>query len=701
MFHYFILFIALGFALWLIFKIVVFGASLWKPPAELVIVPFEGSDSNKTQAPAILSAKLRELKTRAKTTPAGYGLLSVPLLKSGPQEADQTANKTLAELDKIQLKVKDVDVSALIKMFDALLAPERYELRGNVVELPTSLSVICQLVRGERVVASWEASTKINASGSATSAGAAGSKSSLDDLLDQVLYQMIFDFAENKELKKDWGISIAEADRFTNWQSLRAYIRGLRALRAYQETLDPSDLKEASEFFDSLTITDPSNPYGLYFRGLALSEDRREAEAVEAFRQLQRLLERQKKPKEWSAMMREARLNEATTRLKLYTMDEASKAVKILSELIGELDKELKPSTTTDTKSDTSESNKANPKVDSNDLYTKKLLTVCYAQLAYTHGTILSFLRYQPSTDDPNDHATKMQDNLTQANQTFDSVGASWAPREKMDVRFRIDNARGYGLYRDAFFQQQKKPEDDTIYKKLCGEAITSLEKANEERPNHYEVIQNLAMIYADKDYDDTGNSLAQAKWLFERTKKFVPNDFYQYDQLATIHLRLMELCSTDECRNKEIDAGINEAKTAINLRMESVGALQTLSLLAIKKWEINKRDGSAATGALDAIRNRIGFAVDDPIFKKFTDFLSSLAETRESSATQLNDLVEQVLYLVRIPKLADARKQKLKDFGLAQLDKSLELTKDSNKSENKEPHSRAEQLKAELNAIK
>src|SRR5439155_15759785 len=268
MFQHLILLVALIFTGWLLFKIVLFGLSLWVSPAELTIMPFDGTDAQKKQGPAILSAKLRELKTRGRTAPTGYSLPNVPLLESGPQQTEQTADKTMAELDKIQLKIKDVDVSALIRAFDALLTPARYELRGSVVELPAWLSVICQLVRREKVIASWEGSGKTSPAGAAAAPGA-----TLEDLLDQVVYQMVFDFTHNAELKNEWKISISRADSFANWQSLRAYVRGLRALRSYQESLKPADLKEASQFFETLTKTDPANPYGLDFRGLALSED--------------------------------------------------------------------------------------------------------------------------------------------------------------------------------------------------------------------------------------------------------------------------------------------------------------------------------------------------------------------------------------------------------------------------------------------
>lgn len=715
MFPYLVLLLALVFTGWLLCKIIAFGASLWVPPAELTIMPFDGTETQKKQAPAILSAKLRELKTRGKLAPTGYGLLTVPLLESGPQQTEQAADKALAELDRIQLKIKDVDVSALIRAFEALLTPARYELGGSVVELPTSLSVICQLVHREKVMASWEATAKTSAPDATSQSSAAAA--TLEDLLDQVLYQIIFDFAHDAELKKTWKISLSRAESFGNWQSLRAYVRGLRALRSYQENLDTRDLQEAFTFFDSLAISDPSNPYGLYFRGLALSEDRREAEAVDNFLQLQRLLQRKEKQENWKSMIYEARLHEAAARLKLYTLDEAKKAVGILGQLCADLTKELANSSAGTTQPGGGEAGCAagavektpirNVRADSTvtpakeDSYRAKLLTVCYAQLGYTHATILSLkeLKSPPALSLAQQHANSMKVSLDLADRRFGLVGGGWSSdREKMDVQFRIYNARGYGLYRQAYFVAVADPAS---FPRLCQEAIDLLEKANEARPNHYEVLQNMGMIYADKDFDAGRDSLLRAQWFFERTKKFVPKDYYQYEQLAGIHRRLMEMCPTDECRKAEIKAGSEDANEAIKLRGGSASAFHNLALFALKTWEIGKRTETGATAALDAFQNALPYRQDQPEFQQtYIGFLEGLAETRQSAAVGLNEIIERAIGLARAPKLAPERKQRLVEFAKRQVAQSLNLTNDAAKPENKEPHSRAKKLEQELNAL-
>src|SRR5206468_4883851 len=131
--------------------------------------------------------------------------------------------------------------------------------------------------------------------------------------------------------------------------------------------------------FESLTKTDPANPYGLYFCGLALSEDRKEAQAVETFAHLQRVLQRQAEPDKWKAMLREARLNEAITRLKLYRLDEGNHAIKILKDLIAELKLELGlevPAGQTNTKAEESSVNEALEMATERGVYTTKLLTM-------------------------------------------------------------------------------------------------------------------------------------------------------------------------------------------------------------------------------------------------------------------------------------------------------------------------------------
>src|SRR5207247_1483420 len=112
----------------------------------------------------------------------------------------------------------------------------------------------------------------------------------------------------------------------------------------------------------------------------------------------------------------------------------------------------------TNTKAEESSVNEALEMATERGVYTTKLLTMCYAQLAYTHGTILPLLYDEGMSSDEQvtEHATQIQENLKLADKTFKSLENHWASRqEKLDLQFRIDNAQGYGHYRLAFFREK------------------------------------------------------------------------------------------------------------------------------------------------------------------------------------------------------------------------------------------------------
>jgi|GEM_PF-1864643 len=687
------------FAFWLFWRVFVFVASIVVPPREIVLVPFEADkDDQKKLAPAIISAKLQDLQTRSKEAPTGYGFLNIPLLLSVPQQAIAMPVQTTGVLDKIELKIKDVDVPALIKAASAILAPARNELQGSITLLPTSSIVTARLVRGDKIIGSWQAIAKHPVAKDPTG-------DELEELLDQIVYQIIFDFMEKPKFK-NWSAEAAdtpsdgtakenqgcghaqqarikpeETHPFGNWQSLRGYIGGLRALRAYQDNLNHDDLQAAIESFESLSRFAPDNPYGLYFFGLSLSEDRQEREAAVAFEQLQRLLDRQKEEAKWRQMRREAQLSEATVRLKFYKMPAAKRARDILTELIADLEKQQAPA---------------------DAAYTEKLLVVAYTQLAHTHSTMLALLRGESRAKDDADvvsSITEVERNLGLAERKFAEPGKIWeSERQKADVSMRMLNARGYGYYREAHFQAN----DDAEYQKHCREAIKKLEEANVARPNHYAVLQNLGMIYADEQYDPKGDSLDEAQGLFERTKKFVPRDYYQYEQLARIHWRRVDPLKTLDQAKPEIDAGRKEALEALKWDPNSGSALWTLALFARKTWEINDRkEGDDAVAALKAFANASESGKRSVKFEnEYIAFLEELAHTRKNSAVGLNEITE---YGIRFADNDEhkQRRSEVAKLGGSWVSQTLELTKaHDTKPELEAPYKRAQELQKEIERL-
>lgn len=718
MIQIFVALVLIAFALWLIAKAGNYLISFVSPPKEIVIVPFEGSADQKATAQAILSSKLRSLGNRSKDAPAGYGLFSLPLLNP---EYLRTAEPTNAVgvLDDIEFKIKDVNIGTVVKAFNSALSPSHYELRGSVSKLPGSTIVACKLVWRDSVLAGWESEIR---------------GSPADELvakaLDDIVYQMIYDFVEKEELRKRFGVK-TETPYFKTWRGLQSYINGLSAFRAYQLNLDTNDLDAAYAAFDRLVLNDSEKSLGLYFRGLVLSEKRKEAQAVDDFERLQRLLQQEYdklQPAENSRllieipmegkvlrlkqMLYEAKLNEATARLKLYNWQTGEKAVETLKDLVAAIRKDLnsenqfQAALTANDKLMTAEKAiravenelliaKQNPHVTNTALksaqekwqvaeatkrtaikafnqawknvskpriYLSKLLVLCEAQLGYTHSTILSFLRDKGFTNADrlvHDHIASKNEAFKQAEYLFRMLvlADEWSEREKRDARFRISNARGYGLYRQAYFLMQAAAEEkkSETYRTNCAEAIKDLEEARENRPDHYEVLQNLGMIYTDEDYDGDGHFLLKAQDLFELTKRYVPDDYYQYEQLALIHWRRAAVSQNPNQIKIEIDQGRKDAIIAQEKRAPEISptALRHLSRFTFKEWEQSKfLDNKEAIEVFQAFKNASTWHVmDQNFFRDYTFFLSAMAQLRENSATGLVEVVEHTVRIVRNTK--------------------------------------------------
>lgn len=508
--------------------------------------------------------------------------------------------------------------------------------------------------------------------------------------------------------------------------------------------------------FDRLVLNDSDKSLGLYFRGLVLSEKRKEAQAVDDFERLQRLLQQEydklqstgdsqplfEAPMEGKALwlkqtLYEAKLNEATSRLKLYNWPAGEKAVETLKELIAAIQKDLHSEiqlqaaltanedlTSAETALKAAEDDLAKiPKrdpPDENDLlktaqkkrqkaeatkrekmkalnnawrnvsrsriYLSKLLVLCEAQLGYTHATILSFLRDEGFASGDNlvqEHIVDKDKSFEKAENGYRMLASAeqWGERERRDARFRISNARGYGRYRHAYFRRQVAADErkEETFKSDCADAIKDLEEARENRPDHYEVLQNLGMIYTDGDYD-SGDFLQKAQDLFELTKRYVPDDYYQYEQLALIHWRRANVSQNSSQIKIEIDAGRKDALTALDKRAPGVSssALRHLSRFAFKEWQQSKSlDNKEAIEAFQAFKNAAPwYVMNADFFRDYKALLDAIAGLREKSATGLVEVVEHTIEIVRDTKdQLDPKKSKSKgQIDKAKVDAQLEV---------------------------
>lgn len=649
--------ILIGFGLWIAGTVFTYVFRIYVPSREIVFLPFDTPTAElNQQSPQILSGKLRRLQLYAAQTPTGYGFLQVPVLAAVPEQAQAHTGQNLKRLENIQLKIKDVDVPALIRGIQTLFAPPQYEVRGRIAEFSDSIDATCELIYRDEVKATWHASVRKSASENVLS------KQVVDKLLDDILFQMIYDFLTKAELKS-WKISMTDLGYTpSNWQTLKAYTRGVRALTAYQQNLRHEDLKEALDFLEQLPVVAPDNPYGIYYYGIALSENRQEAEAVSYFEQLQRL------PSATEEMRLEAKFNEAAARLKLYRMRDGGAAAKTLEDLVNSLGKAIARTA----------GQGAAPNGKARHAYYKKLLAVTYAQLAYTHGTILSFLRDAGETREAVIRARyrTVEENIKLAEGIYDTLTGQWrSERERQDVLFRIRNAKGYSAFR--FAQHQK---NEAEFNRLCRSAIHDLEEADRARPNHYEVLQNLAMIYQDARFDPVGDYLEKAEALYERTKKFVPNDYYQYEQLALIHWRRLQNVTTAETARQIIEKGTRNGLRTLELRPRSGEALWLLARFSVRSWRDAIQEGTAANKAAADTLGYYKQAVavwpeNASIRSEYVEFLVRLAKTQPKDAEVA---VKNGVLLVEIAKGIGSdkvEKRRVLEEAIALLTTAISLT--------------------------
>jgi hypothetical protein len=543
---------------WVIVLLARYIVLLLMAPKEITFSPLAVVGSSVKSDGAILagvmSSKLQRLKDRQGGTPAGYGFLQIPSM-AVPDPALAKTGGFSQRLEDLNLKVKEVDVNAVVKVVRAVFAPAETQLKGTVTELAATIEIDCQLVRGDDVKASWHSSrAKI----------AGKDEEVLDGLIDDVLFQFLYDLPRSEQLKEWRGNADPGDYPYPNWQAMEAFVRGLEWLSKYQHDLDHASLIKAQDQLQRLQIVAPDYALGLYFYGIALAENRQEAQAAEVFQQVKN------QPDASESIRRNAVLQEAGARLRLYDPKEAEEnAVPLLQSLIADLETRLHSA--------------LEPRAEKE---CQQLLALAQAQLGYTYGTLTEL------TADISWNA-KAEPAFAAA-EAIVTGHPDWAPADVKEIRFRILNARGYSLFR--FAQHSKMAAKE--FRERCNEAIEFLQAARLLRPNHYEVLQNLAMIYDDERYDPSLNSLDNAESLYKQTTLFVPEDYYQYERLARIEFRRMQASPLAPLKRASAQTGAKYASEALARRRESREGNLLAAAFAAELWQTETDDNARKAGA-------------------------------------------------------------------------------------------------------
>jgi hypothetical protein len=543
--------------------------------------PLDGVLADATLQAAAEAKATTDAETES-VRPSGYGFLDFPSIVV-PGAVQARASGLAQQLENLHLKVQDVDVNSVVKVLREIFRPPETQFTGTLRELPDAVEISCQLLYGKRIKASWR---------SLRAKQAGKEEQVIDTLLDDIIFQFLYDLPRLEALKP-WRVG-ANADklapagldqsnsaapyRFPNWQAMEALVSGLESLTLYQHALDHSFLVRAQEQLQRLQVVAPEYALGLYFYGIALTEDRKEVEAAELFRQVASL------PQVDESIGFYARLQEAGARLRRYDPEEAEVAGRLLTKLISDITERL-PTAPADMRQNY-----------------EQLLALADAQLGYTYGTLIVLTSHSyPTADGEVTTAQTLHDLAEEELQEAESIvdkHPEWESSHANEVRFRILNARGYSLFRYA----QRPGLDPADFRDECELAIATLTQARHKRPNHYEVLQNLAMIYDDERYDPEGNYLSLAEGLYKQTVLFVPQDYYQYERLARIAFRRMTApAQPDEQARSHAQAGLKYLDQALQLRPQSHEDQWLRAAFAGALWITERGDEAALKGASTA----------------------------------------------------------------------------------------------------
>lgn len=589
---FYAIFLTIAFAtaiLWASVTLYRYVLSQFRPGDEIVVGTFttvgQGLPADSKEIGTILASKLEQLKRLADSERSGFGLVRTPILTSVPDQFSEHQSDIRTRLQTLNLKVKDVDVNAVVDAVRSFFAPARPILDGQVNDIGDRLEIRAELLWKGNAIGGWVASRTRPTQGL--------DQSTLNDVCDDLLFQIVYDIPRNPKLH--WWAQSKSDDAIPNWQTLETLTLGLQALQSYEQSLEYADLQRSIKYLERVPVYAPGYALGHYFLAVALGEDRQEERAASVLSQVEQM--RTTKILKWAAAFQRA-----AAMLRRYRSSFAEEAAKnVLVPLITDLG---------------SASRRGNGEfTDGEREFAAKLLPMAYAQLAYTYGTLLTLHSSLPGTE----LRKKSEDATTQAWTAFKEPDLRWSSdRERKEVERWLYNTQGYSEFRIAQFERVNAPQEGKNptevaqqFRTACEKALSDLRAANELIPNNYEVLQNEAMILDDQDYDPQGNDLGEAEGLYERTKLFVPHDYYQYERLALIYWRRLKMNPPMSIQQMLIEKGQQAVSSAALYRLPEqsptaavLGAYFSASAAMIETDPTKKREEIRV--AIDQAQNAI-----------------------------------------------------------------------------------------------
>lgn len=597
-----------------------------RPSDEIVVGTFttvgQGQPTDTKAVATILASKLERLKRLAGREPSGFGLVQTPILTSVPDQVSERQSDIRTRLQGLNLKVKDVDVNAMVDAIRSIFAPARPVLEGQVIDIGDRLEIRAELLWKGNTIGGWVASR--------TKPPQDPDQNTLNELYDDLLFQITFDIPRNPKLH--WWAEGKGDDGVPNWQTLEALTLGLQSLQTYEQSLEYTDLQRSIKYLERIPINAPGYTLGHYFLAVALGEDRQEDRAASVLSQVEQM--QPSKMLKWSATFQRAAA--MLRRYKRPFAEEAAKAV------LGPLINELRSVSDGKIQSSAEEM-----------MFASRLLPMAYAQLAYTYGTLFTLKSSLPDAD----LRKSSEAASAQAWNAFKNPKLSWSSeRERKEAERWLYNTQGYSKFRiaqaerkDALSAGKSSQEADTTFRAACEGALVDLRQANEILPNNYEVLQNEAMILDDQDYDPQGTQLGEAETLYDRTKLFVPRDYYQYERLALIYWRRLKSHPPMSIQQTLIDRGQKAVSSAALYRQPEQSP--TAAILAayfsacaamIETDTGKKREDIHAT--VDQAQNALDLKIRSDIAHDVAELMNEMAGKLPGTDQEEKTLKQRVL---------------------------------------------------------
>ncbi len=544
-----------------------------------------------------------------------------------PFEVDRPA-QDLVPLDSFSAKIGTLDLGPILKSLKSLVQSPTAILKGSLK--PDLKELTLTLEHAGKSTKSWIIRDEAPPGPDSKSAA------NVSHLLDQAAAELAYYLMRRPGRSSE---PLPEQIRDMSARVFAAYFRGRLYLNRYASTGRDIDLSSAEDQFRIVQAEEPDNIDALLYLGSVLTERRNEAEAVWMFRRAIRQLDKEAEKTDENTKSRyQARLYLATSLRKHFGWGENHQAVNGLTTLVRDLEKRLGI-----------KNGEPVPRLEDARKPLARILAYSYIELAHALSHYLTYMRpwnIKKRFSDENipevfkinekfktarDKADKDQSSFVSvAQQIFELHETYLAKAKKLEAPLRdsstirrneeanfesrFENAKGYAKLRLA----QRTLDDDAAFKKAVDEALEHFNAANVARPNSYQVVQNVAVVYTEPRYDRSIWALEHARRLFSRSVKLKSQDYYSHESLAIIETLRAEVLGTHGTSDERLQQGLKHVEELAKLRGASLGEPNNVAHLTRRLWR-KEKDASkrkAYKKTVDqAIQELKSFDRDDGVF--------------------------------------------------------------------------------------